>query len=145
MTAPTRIERASAPRRRGAVGVVMVRCRLLVIRRSARVIAPRAFCFPGGGIEAGEGEEAALVRELNEELGVDARPIRCLWRSVTSSDVEIAWWKASIPRNQTIKPNPAEVESVHWYTPDELMLLEGLLSSNADFLRAVARGEIGLD
>jgi len=132
-------------RRRGAVGVITRDRRLLVIRRSSCVVAPRAFCFPGGGIEAGESEQAALVRELHEELKVAVRPVRCLWRSVTASRVEIAWWRASLLPGERPLPNPAEVESLHWYTRDELARLEGLLPSNAAFLAAVERGEIHLD
>ncbi len=47
-------------RRRGVVAVVMRGDRFLTIRRSAEVLAPGKYCFPGGGIEAGETEVAAL-------------------------------------------------------------------------------------
>ena len=82
-------------RRRGAVAVVIRDARFLVIRRSAQVVASGAFCFPGGGIEAGESEEQALVREFQEELGAAVRPVRCIWTSITRWHVELAWWLLS--------------------------------------------------
>ncbi len=37
--------------------------RLLIIRQAEGIAAPGAYCFPGGGIEKGETEAEALVRE----------------------------------------------------------------------------------
>ena len=125
----------------GVVAVVRREAKLLVIRRSAHVVAPRAFCFPGGHIEPGESEGEALVREVREELGVTVEPLRSLWRSVTERGVAISWWQATLSPHQVLKPNPAEVESVHWFAPEELCRLEGLLSSNVQFLDAMRRGE----
>ena len=34
------------------------------------------FSFPGGGVDAGETPEQAVVREVREELGVDVRVLR---------------------------------------------------------------------
>jgi hypothetical protein len=45
----------------------------------------------------------------------------------------------------SIVANPAEVESVHWLRPDELLQHPELLSSNREFLEAVLRGEIELE
>jgi 8-oxo-dGTP pyrophosphatase MutT (NUDIX family) len=133
------------PVRRGAVAVLVRGERLLVIRRSRWVIAPRAFCFPGGGIEAGETEAAALVREIQEELGVAVRPVRRLLRSVTPWNVELNWWRAEfISANVSLVPNPAEVESVHWYSPRQMAELPGFLESNRQFLDALASGRIHL-
>ena len=46
--------------------------------------------------------------------------------------------------NALPKPNPAEVESVHWFTPDEMLRLPALLESNREFLERVQRGELSL-
>ena len=133
------------PARRGAVGVVRRERRFLVIRRAQGISAPGAFCFPGGGIEPGESEEAALVRELQEELGILVTPRQRLWQSVTRWGVELCWWQAELSADATLVPNPAEVESVSWLSPEEMLALDELLSSNREFLHAVERGEIVLD
>jgi 8-oxo-dGTP diphosphatase len=135
---------------RGVVAVVSRGNQLLVIRRSQHVKAPGAFCFPGGAVEEGETESEALCRELREELGCDVVPRERLWRSVTSWQVELSWWLAELTPEAVLLPNPAEVESIHWFTVEELWELPQLLSSNREFLgrwqeRSVAamRGEPG--
>ncbi len=145
MSDPSPYHEASSTVRRGAVAVIVRRGRFLVIRRSRHVVAPGAYCFPGGAIEPGESEEDALAREMGEELGATIRPIRRVWQSVTPWDVALVWWHSELDTNQTITPNPAEVESVHWLTPDEMTGLSGLLESNHAFLDALAAGKIELD
>jgi NAD+ diphosphatase len=122
------------PGRRGAVALIRRGPQVLVIRRARSVVAPLAYCFPGGGIEPGETEETALVRELREELGVTIRPVRRLWHCVTAWKVDLAWWLAEMDAAAVPTPNPAEVESVHWFTPAEMARLPGLLESNRIFL-----------
>ncbi len=46
---------------------------MLVARRSAPEQLAGLWEFPGGKVEPGEEPEAALVRELGEELGIDVR------------------------------------------------------------------------
>jgi 8-oxo-dGTP diphosphatase len=130
------------PGRRGVVGVVVRNGRMLVIRRSRSVVAPLVYCFPGGGIEAGESEEEALVREFLEELGVTIRPLRRLWQCTTAWKVDLAWWLVELPHDAIPTPNPLEVESIHWHTPEEMAGLPDLLESNREFLALLARGEI---
>jgi 8-oxo-dGTP diphosphatase len=133
------------PARRGVVAVIVEKDRLLVIRRSQHVVAPGAFCFPGGGIEADESESDALIREIAEELGVCVRPVRPLWTSVTPWNVHLTWWLGEVDHGCAWLPNPAEVESIHWLTPQEIKQLPALLESNHHFLRALDEGEIVLD
>lgn len=130
-------------RRHGVVAVVVRDERFLVIRRAAGIAAPGKYCFPGGGIETGESESVALVREIDEELGVPIRPLECIWRSTTSWGVALAWWLGEID-DEVLRPNPAEIESIHWLTRAEMLELAELLESNRLFLDAVAAGQIAL-
>jgi 8-oxo-dGTP diphosphatase len=132
------------PGRRGAVAVVIRDGRMLVIRRSRTVVAPGVYCFPGGGIEDGESEEAALAREFQEELGAILYPRRKVWECVTAWKVQLSWYLAEIAPDAVLTPNPREVESVHWLTPEEMAARDDLLASNREFLELVFRGEIDL-
>lgn len=131
------------PQRFGVIAVTMQGGKLLVIRRSRHVIAPRKLCFPGGGIEPGETPKQALVREFREELGETIAPVRQIWESVTPWHVHLRWWGVRLPENFTLTPNPQEVESVEWLTFTELCGHPDLLSSNIPFLdRFADRPEI---
>ncbi len=131
--------------RRGAVAI----CprddgRLLVIRRAAGVIAPLMFCFPGGGLEPGESEAEALVREIREEIGVTIHPLWRIWQCRTDWNVELAWWLARWNAGEEPVANPAEVASIHWFTPAEMAAQSALLPSNREFLDRVLAGRIAL-
>jgi 8-oxo-dGTP diphosphatase len=130
--------------RRGAVAVIEREGRLLVIRRSANVLAPRQVCFPGGGLEPGETEAEALVRELQEELNCQVRPVARLWETVTHWRVHLAWWQAALESCGEPAPNPLEVESIHWLTPHEILHLENVVDGNRQFVEALLRGEVTL-
>jgi 8-oxo-dGTP diphosphatase len=46
--------------------------KILICRRRREQAHPLKWEFPGGKLEAGESPESALVRELREELGIEA-------------------------------------------------------------------------
>ena len=132
-------------RKRGVVAVIARDNRLLVIRRSQLVRAPGMHCFPGGGIEPGEQEAEAVVREMQEELNAAIKAVRPLWRYVTSWGVDLAWWLADLPPEAELIHNPAEVEAFYWLSIDEIRALPKLLESNLQFLDAHERGEFVID
>ncbi len=124
--------------RRGVVGVIQrADGRLLVIRRSAYVEAPLAYCFPGGAIEPGETEPEALRRELLEELGLTILPLQRLWECRAAWGVHLSWWLARLEDPQAIPtPSTGEVVDVVWLGIPEILALPDLLSTNRDFLFA---------
>ncbi len=116
---------------------------MLIVRRSQFVAAPGLLCFPGGGIEAGEDEPTALMRELREELRLQIVPGEYLWRTVTPWGVDLAFWSAEITAGQVIIPDPAEVESVLWLSLDEMEAHPEALESNREFLSVLRARKTG--
>lgn len=126
----------------GRLHGIIVACRrvdgrLLCIRRSARVAAPMKVCFPGGAIEVGETQEAAAVREMKEELGVDVRPVSNVWHwEAPDRNLTLWGWTAEL-LSETIRPEPAEVAEVLWLTDEEAVAHVDAMATNKDFVASL--------
>jgi 8-oxo-dGTP diphosphatase len=112
----------------------------LLIRRSGQVRSPLKVCFPGGTIEPGETQEAAVVREMWEELGVRVRPVKQVWRWDFDDKPWTLWgWVAEMEAGGTLAINREEVEEVLWLTPEEAGLHPDALPTNVHFLKCLRR------
>ncbi|POX49098.1 DNA mismatch repair protein MutT [Streptomyces sp. Ru71] len=101
--------------------------RLLAARRSAPPELAGRWELPGGKVEQGEAPEAALVRELREELGVTAEPLARVpgeW-PLREPYVLRVWTARLLPGS----PEPVALEDhdeLRWLTPDELWTVDWL-------------------
>jgi 8-oxo-dGTP diphosphatase len=86
-------------------GILELDGKILICRRRADQPHPRKWEFPGGKIEAGESPQGALVRELGEELGIEAKAGRELTRyefvypgkkPILLIFIEVAGWQDEI-------------------------------------------------
>lgn len=131
--------------REGVVVVVRQADRLLVIRRAENILAGGAWCFVGGGIEPGESQPDAVVREFLEEVGGHVRPIRKVWEYLRPDGLlRLHWWLAELLSDE-LTPNAAEVAELRWETPDKILRLPGLLDGNREFLAGMTDRLVMID
>lgn len=133
----------SAPRRLEVVAAVVVRDgRLLMTRRPPGGPLGGLWELPGGKLEPGETAAHALVREVREELGVEARAGRTL--AVEEHDyphgthVRLHFLEAELDHTQ-FTPNDAVAE-IAWRRPAEIDL-SGVLEGDHAFLRSLGATE----
>ena len=116
--------------------------KLLVCQRTRHQTMPLKWEFPGGKIEEGEQPRDALRRELEEELGIDAK-----------IGDEIARLQHTYPNGATVelrffvvRSYGGEIENrifrdLQWSAPKDLALYD-FLEADASLVRDLAAGRL---
>jgi 8-oxo-dGTP diphosphatase len=117
--------------------------RLLIGQRRRGDTSPLKWEFPGGKMEDGETPEAALARELSEELGATLE--KCVEMARTRhkyatmpEELEIRFYAASIEEG---KLTQHEFEQIVWALPKELGNYD-FLAANAQLIAQLATGRV---
>jgi 8-oxo-dGTP diphosphatase len=117
--------------------------RLLIAQRRRGDTSPLKWEFPGGKVARGETPEAALARELKEELGATLQKCIPIGRVLhkyaeTPEQLEILFFAAEISESEL---TPGPFEKVEWVLPKELGNYD-FLAANAQLVANLATGRI---
>lgn len=99
---------------------------IMAARRSSKMPYAGKWEFPGGKVQQGESDEAALMRELHEELGLLKIMIRLALPVVRRPGIELVPFLCSL-QGETAKPlehdlvrwiRLVDAEQLDWLEPD---------------------------
>jgi 8-oxo-dGTP diphosphatase len=117
--------------------------RLLIGQRRKDDSSPLKWEFPGGKVREGEAAEAALARELQEELGVtmtkcvEVGRVRHQYPG-SPEELEIRFFAAAIAEGDA---RPLCFEQIAWVLPKELGTYD-FLAANRELVANLATGRI---
>jgi len=95
-------------------------------RADTKKFLPGIYELPGGHIDYGEDTRDGLVREIQEEFGVDVRlgdpfaVFTYLNEVKGSHSIEVIYFAQLVDPGAEIKPNPEDHSSCDWFSEEEL-------------------------
>ena len=126
------------------VAAVIVReGRVLACQRSRSGKFPLKWEFPGGKVQSDESPEAALTRELREELSVEASVGAEIYRTKHKyaempSAIELIFFAATIESGEI---DNRVFEEIAWVAPRKLAEMD-FLDADREFITQLATGDI---
>jgi 8-oxo-dGTP diphosphatase len=117
-----------------AVGIISKDGHILACRRKRNAVYPLKWEFPGGKIEPGETPHQALVRELREELAIEAEPDgefhqqEWTYAEGTANPKREGIFRITYYLISSFKGDPVNhaFEEIRWVTPAELQTMDTL-------------------
>lgn len=93
--------------------------RYLLTQRSAKAVLPLLWEFPGGRVQEGEADVAALRRAVRERVGVEVEvlePLLEVTHDYETYRVILSVHRCALGRQE---PWPAKVNALAWVHPDD--------------------------
>jgi 8-oxo-dGTP diphosphatase len=119
------------------VAVVLKGDRFLVIQRGPEVPDAGYWAPPTGKVEPGESQQAAVIREVREEVGLEVRPIRKVWECISAGGTHtLHWWLAEYVDGE-VRLDAREVSGVRWPDLAEFGTYEQTFATDREFFRSV--------
>lgn len=91
--------------------------RVLLTKRTLDATRPNAWEFPGGKVEPGETDAVALVRELDEELGVECSVVRRVAHTTLHLEAEFKHTLYHVTMQPGACPRPLAATDLQWFDP----------------------------
>ena len=117
---PLKIKKARVPHYQVVAAVIVKDKKALIDKRSSSGLLGGLWEFPGGKVEAGETLAEALIRELNEEMGVRiavGETLGTYRHAYTHFKVTVHTFSAAIVEGD---PKPLQSEQVKWAAVSQL-------------------------
>lgn len=124
----------------GVVALIKQNGKFLLLK-DARSLMLHYWAPPHGRCEASDvSEENAVIREVKEEAGLNARPVRKLWTTTADTKVEtVSFWLVECVKGKIQLDK--ESSKYGWFSTEEALALQ-LYPGTKEFFLRVKSGEI---
>jgi len=118
------------------VAVIRRGNRILLVERGAHIPFTGYWGPLSGKVEPGESQEAAVIRESMEEVGLTVRPARKVWENISTGGIyRLHWWLAEYVAGE-LALDAREASAARWLTVKEISGLK-IFEGDRQFYRAV--------